>query len=110
MRISRCCSVSTPSATAVSPAAGPYQVADWQAGRSITLKPNPKWWGTPPKPSEVVIRFLTPDRQMDALREFYFIDHLVDAYLHVKRDFVPGIHIVPAADVTFVLHEVALSI
>jgi len=54
--------------TAVSPAAGPYQVAAWQAGQSITLKPNPQWWGTPPKPSEVVIRFLTPDRQMDALR------------------------------------------
>jgi peptide/nickel transport system substrate-binding protein len=54
--------------TAVSPSAGPYQVAAWQAGQSITLKPNPKWWGPAPKAAGVVIRFLAPDRQVEALR------------------------------------------
>jgi peptide/nickel transport system substrate-binding protein len=54
--------------TAVSPSAGPYQVSSWQAGQSITLKPNPKWWGATPKASTVVIRFLAQDRQVDALR------------------------------------------
>lgn len=53
--------------TAVSPSAGPYQVSAWQAGQSITLKPNPEWWGTPPKPAGVVIRFLAQDRQVEAL-------------------------------------------
>jgi len=53
--------------TAVSPSAGPYQVSSWQAGKSITLKPNPKWWGTAPKPAGVVIRFIAQDAQVDAL-------------------------------------------
>ncbi len=52
----------------VSPSAGPYQVSSWQAGQSITLKPNPKWWGSPPKAATVVIRFLAPDRQVEALQ------------------------------------------
>jgi len=52
----------------VSPSAGPYQVSAWQAGQSITLKRNPKWWGTPAKPTTVVIRFLGPDQQVEALR------------------------------------------
>jgi peptide/nickel transport system substrate-binding protein len=54
--------------TAVSPSAGPYQVSAWQAGQSITLKPNPKWWGPAPKAAQVVIRFIAPDRQVEALR------------------------------------------
>jgi len=53
---------------AVSPSAGPYQVAAWQAGKAITLKPNPKWWGTAPKAASVVIRFLTQDQQVAALQ------------------------------------------
>ena len=54
--------------TEVSPSAGPYQVSGWQAGQSITLKPNPKWWGPAPKAASVVIRFLAQDRQVEALR------------------------------------------
>ena len=54
--------------TAVSPSAGPYQVSNWQAGQSITLKPNPKWWGPAPKAAAVVIRFLAQDRQVEELR------------------------------------------
>jgi peptide/nickel transport system substrate-binding protein len=52
----------------VSPSAGPYQVSGWQAGQSMTLKPNPKWWGSAPKAGGVVIRFLAQDRQVEALR------------------------------------------
>lgn len=52
----------------VSPSAGPYQVSDWQAGQSITLKANPKWWGKAPKAATVVIRFLSQDQQVEALR------------------------------------------
>jgi peptide/nickel transport system substrate-binding protein len=55
--------------TGVSPSAGPYQVSSWRAGQSITLKANPKWWGSAPKAATVVIRFLPPDQQVDALRK-----------------------------------------
>ncbi len=54
--------------TEVSPSAGPYQVSEWQAGESITLKPNPKWWGQAPKAASVVIRFIPQDQQVEALR------------------------------------------
>ena len=54
--------------TEISPSAGPYQVADWQAGQSMTLKPNPRWWGHPPKATELKFRFISQDRQVAALR------------------------------------------
>ena len=54
--------------TEIAPSAGPYQVASWDAGRSITLKPNPRWWGTPPRARTIVIRIIKPDQQADALR------------------------------------------
>jgi peptide/nickel transport system substrate-binding protein len=52
----------------VSPSAGPYQVSAWDTGQSITLKPNPRWWGTPPRASTVVIRYIRQDQQVEALR------------------------------------------
>jgi peptide/nickel transport system substrate-binding protein len=52
----------------LSPSAGPYRVAAWQAGQSITLKPNPRWWGAPPRASTIVIKFIPQDQQVAALR------------------------------------------
>lgn len=54
--------------TDISPSSGPYQVADWKAGESLTLRPNPKWWGTPPRASEVVYSYLRSDQLVDAVR------------------------------------------
>ena len=54
--------------TEISPSAGPYQVSSWQAGQSITLKPNPRWWGAAPKASTLTIRFIPQDKQVEALR------------------------------------------
>jgi peptide/nickel transport system substrate-binding protein len=54
---------------ATSPSDGPYQVAGWDAGRSLTLKANPDWWGTPPKAATVVVRFLAENRQVAALKD-----------------------------------------
>jgi peptide/nickel transport system substrate-binding protein len=54
--------------TGISPSAGPYQVSKWQAGQSITLQPNPHWWGRPPRAATLVIRFIPQDRQVSALR------------------------------------------
>jgi ABC-type transport system substrate-binding protein len=54
--------------TELAPSAGPYQVSKWQGGQSITLTANPKWWGTPPKTKNVVIRFISQDQQAQALQ------------------------------------------
>jgi peptide/nickel transport system substrate-binding protein len=54
--------------TDISPSIGPYQVAEWKAGASVTLEPNPKWWGTAPRASKVVISYVRPDKLVDAVR------------------------------------------
>jgi ABC-type transport system substrate-binding protein len=53
---------------ALIPSAGPYKLASWVAGQSITLTANDKWWGTPPKAKTVVIRFIAQDGQAQALQ------------------------------------------
>lgn len=50
------------------PASGPYYIAEWQPGQSITLKANPKWWGTPAKTGTVVMRFIDQSQQVSALQ------------------------------------------
>jgi peptide/nickel transport system substrate-binding protein len=52
----------------ISPSAGPYQLDTWEAGQSITLTANPRWWGTPPKAKSIVIRFIKQDQQAQALQ------------------------------------------
>ncbi|WP_245866965.1 ABC transporter family substrate-binding protein [Serinibacter salmoneus] len=47
---------------------GPYQLASWEAGQSITLEPNPEWWGTPPASSTLVYRFAAAETQAQALQ------------------------------------------
>ncbi len=49
------------------PSAGPYYVAAWDPGQSVTLKKNDKWWGTPPKTDTIVIRYISQDQQVAAL-------------------------------------------
>ena len=46
---------------------GPYLIDAWTAGQSITLRPNPRWWGTPPGTGTVVIRFMDVGQQVPAL-------------------------------------------
>ncbi len=53
---------------AIALSSGPYQLSSWEAGQSITLEPNPKWWGTPPATSTLVYRFAAPETQVQALQ------------------------------------------
>ncbi len=46
---------------------GPYMLSSWEAGQSITLEPNPEWWGTPPATSTLVYRFAAAETQVQAL-------------------------------------------
>ena len=50
------------------PSAGPYYVAAWDPGQSVTLKKNDKWWGTPAKTDTIVIRYISQDQQVAALQ------------------------------------------
>ncbi len=50
------------------PSSGPYLIDSWQAGQSLTLKANPKWWGTPPKTKTIVYRFIDQTGQAQALQ------------------------------------------
>lgn len=50
------------------PSSGPYYLAEWQPGQSVTLKANPKWWGTPAKTGTVVMRFIDQSQQVSALQ------------------------------------------
>ena len=52
----------------IMPSAGPYTISKWDAGQSITLTANDKWWGTPPKAQTIVIRFLAGDAMVQALQ------------------------------------------
>lgn len=50
------------------PSAGPYYIAAWDPGQSVTLKKNDKWWGTPAKTDTIVVRFIPQDQQVSALQ------------------------------------------
>ena len=52
----------------IMPSMGPYQIDNWTAGQSLTLVPNPKWWGAPPKAAKIVIRYIADDAQTQALQ------------------------------------------
>lgn len=39
--------------------AGPFMIESWAKGQSLTLVPNPKWWGKAPNVDKVVFNFIT---------------------------------------------------
>ncbi len=39
--------------------AGPWKLESWKKGESLTLVPNPNWWGAAPKADKLVFRFIT---------------------------------------------------
>jgi len=47
---------------------GRYKISQWQAGQSLTLTANDKWWATPPKSKTLVVRYLGGDQQVQALQ------------------------------------------
>jgi len=71
---------------------GPYLIDAWEAGRSITLRPNPRWWGTPPGSGAVVIQFLDAGQQVKALSDgkLQAMDAWADAALVKQLRAVPA--------------------
>jgi peptide/nickel transport system substrate-binding protein len=52
----------------IMPSSGPYMIDSWSSGQSLTLKANPKWWGTPPKSSTIVLRYIAGNQMAQALQ------------------------------------------
>lgn len=52
----------------ITPSSGPYMLDSWKAGESITLKANPKWWGTPARTGTIVVKFIDQTAQAQALQ------------------------------------------
>lgn len=52
----------------IMPSSGPYTIDSWAASQSLTLKVNPKWWGTAPKTGTIVLRYIGGPQQAQALQ------------------------------------------
>jgi peptide/nickel transport system substrate-binding protein len=61
---------------------GPYTVAEFREGESVTLEANPDYWGDPPANDRVMIRFFQTSSQMKIALESGEIDV-------AHRDFSP---------------------
>ncbi|WNB85025.1 ABC transporter substrate-binding protein [Cellulomonas sp. ATA003] len=53
---------------ALTPVAGPYKLASWEAGQSITLEANEDYWGTPAATQRLTFRQAAPETQVQALQ------------------------------------------
>lgn len=49
------------------PSSGPYKLASYEAGQSLTLEVNENWWGEAPANESVVVRWIASDEQTQAL-------------------------------------------
>lgn len=49
------------------PVSGPYKLGSWQAGESVTLVANDKYWGTPAATKNLVFRFAADNTMVQAL-------------------------------------------
>ncbi len=85
---------------ALIPSAGPYKLQSWEAGQSITLVANDRWWGEAPKSPTVVIRFVPGNGQAQALqnREIQAMDPQPDADLVDQLDALGDSVVVESAD------------
>lgn len=50
------------------PVSGPYKLSSWEAGESITLEANDKYWGPKPATKNLVARFADPSTHVQALK------------------------------------------
>ena len=58
------------------PSSGPYKLSKMDAGQSLTLVANDRWWGAPAATPTIIERFITLDEQAQALhnREVQIIE------------------------------------
>jgi peptide/nickel transport system substrate-binding protein len=76
--------------------AGPFQVDDVDTtAQTITLVPNPDWWGTAPLLDSIVYRVMDPDTAIDALAngEIDFVDIGADVNAYTRATTLEGVDI-----------------
>jgi len=84
--------------------AGPFITGGTdQTAKTITLIPNPKWWGNKPKLDKIIFRAIDIDAQVDALAngEIDFIDIGPDVDTLKRAEATDGIEIRRAAGPNF---------
>lgn len=52
---------------AAAPSSGPYLLDSWSPNQTLTLKANPRWWGSRPKTDRVVFRYVEAGEMPQAL-------------------------------------------
>ncbi|WP_150460710.1 ABC transporter substrate-binding protein [Nesterenkonia ebinurensis] len=84
---------------------GPYQLADWnwqgeESGGSVTLEPNPNWWGTPPGVDTLIFTFEDESTHVQALENYdiHIIEPQADEDVRLNLDSL-------AETGEFVVHE-----
>ena len=51
----------------IMPSGDALMVSSWEAGATLTLVPNPSYWGTPSVSNEIVVRYIAEEAQAQAL-------------------------------------------
>ena len=79
----------------IMPSGDAFIIDSWEAGSNITLKANPKYWGTPAKSETVVIRYLEQQAQAQALEngEVQAMDPQPNPDLVAQLNAMPGIKV-----------------
>jgi peptide/nickel transport system substrate-binding protein len=76
--------------------AGPFQLDNIDtAAQTITLVPNPDWWGDAPLLDRIIYRVISIDAQADALAngEIDFVDISSDVNTYQRASSTPGVEI-----------------
>ena len=85
------------------PSGDAFQWSSWEAGSSLTLTPNPSYWGPAPESSEIVVRYITQDAQAQALAngEIQAMDPQPNQELLAQLDGIDGIQVFTGDQFTF---------
>jgi peptide/nickel transport system substrate-binding protein len=84
--------------------AGPFQLQGIdRTAQTITLEPNPDWWGDAPLLDRIIYRVISTDAQADALAngEIDFVDISSDVNTYQRALGTPGVEIRRAAGPNF---------
>lgn len=75
----------------------------WEAGSSVTMVPNPNYWGTPASVDEVTIRIVAEEAQAQALAngDVHVIDPQPTPDLLTSLEALDGVTVEPGAAYTF---------
>ncbi|GAA4081351.1 ABC transporter family substrate-binding protein [Nonomuraea soli] len=85
------------------PASGPYRIESMQAGQSVTMVANDKYWGTAPATKTLIQRVIPEDQQVQALQngEVQAIEPQPNADLVKQLEGLQGIKVQTGSSFTY---------